>query len=937
MSFFSKQAFAEDEDDSDSDIDCEFGNAIFSTESHNAPSQTNHTINPPPITQPTQIKNEVTTTTNNKPIIHHQTQLSLLFGSDSDSDSDNNTILAPKPKPQIQPKPPPLPKTQKPPSLPQPQIQTQVQPLEFVLPSNHNPNPHSKRKRKKKRPKKKFNYNRPFNHANVIKNDWKFKAGIVSTKVNNKQCPQAHPRSELNIQQRNQYVTLKNKEILNEEEQKEYDALAQQVKSEQNTFKAWLENFYKGRDQRHADAKELTYFAQQQNTKELLELVKCLRFNCLSYYFISPNTLEQVEDIIGIKKAFMKQNYAPKYSIDVSQMKLEPIQTEQCHFEFLAHLKEGRTKIPRWRIEDKYLHRKYNDDTSMLDTLPPGLDVYSKTKANASSNVTPHVVYGPAVSVASDERVQEILNTNPNSKDISVVIDESVMSLLIDIDTKLEWKDSFMIPFTVKPNKDGHILFMDKPCLDHEWRARYCNQSYYKRVFRSYLAQNMMKNDMQKQEDGLNVNIEEMLAKQKEWNERMSSYSQNPHFIYSMWRLNGLHCLIRTQTYGQFASENSYATLKVDYLNPHKQAFIAHHKMKDEMRKDDAANSLRNAESALYGVERLTDSERLQWFMQTHIRPNNKLIVGRMQIPSRKLISCAVIDHKTLLTDHLEHVYLQTRYNQGLCLMERLFEYLLNHCVSAFENKQCLVAYNAQSNAINIFLEYEENNSDTSDQSLFDFHGYIDTMCGQVDLTKIDYIAPYSIVYRGVMMQCHIPDVSPPANAELPRPCQMFLFHGFCPKYHAEGEECEMPHYRTHVVSHCWEFALYGGHCERGVNCEWPHLRQQQLINKGYEMFHVRQLINYCQDYYKNGRCKNSQSRGTCNAVHSNEQQLMHEFHTKYKGKQMRKGQLLARARGLETKLQLAQHQKFPGQRKKRNRKRNQRKNNASQNNNTSL
>eukprot|EP01083_Nonionella_stella_P154158 496371_1 len=77
MSFFSKQAFAEDEDDSDSDIDCEFGNAIF--------SQTNHTIKPIQI-----IKNEVTTTTTNKPIVHHQIlgNISDIQSLDLDTEDD---------------------------------------------------------------------------------------------------------------------------------------------------------------------------------------------------------------------------------------------------------------------------------------------------------------------------------------------------------------------------------------------------------------------------------------------------------------------------------------------------------------------------------------------------------------------------------------------------------------------------------------------------------------------------------------------------------------------------------------------------------------------------------------------------------------------------------------------------------------------------------
>eukprot|EP01083_Nonionella_stella_P025312 69706_1 len=81
MSFFSKQAFAEDEDDSDSDIDCEFGNAIF--------SQTNHTIKPIQI-----IKNEVTTTTTNKPIVHHQIlgNISDIQSLDLDTEDDINDL-----------------------------------------------------------------------------------------------------------------------------------------------------------------------------------------------------------------------------------------------------------------------------------------------------------------------------------------------------------------------------------------------------------------------------------------------------------------------------------------------------------------------------------------------------------------------------------------------------------------------------------------------------------------------------------------------------------------------------------------------------------------------------------------------------------------------------------------------------------------------------
>merc|ERR1719474_296613 len=218
---------------------------------------------------------------------------------------------------------------------------------------------------------------------------------------------------------------------------------------------------------------------------------------------------------------------------------------------------------------------------------------------------------------------------------------------------------------------------------------------------------------------------------------------------------------------------------------------------------------------------------------------------------------------------------------------------------------------------------------DDGDLELFDFHGFIDEFCGDLSCfeeKEIEYIPPYPIMYRGTFSRCHIPDIAPPANAELPRPCQMFLFHGFCPKYFAannmsvaapkQNEKdqrqsgtvdgvtgCELPHYRTHILNHCWEYALYGGHCERGAECEWAHLRPQELLNRGLQMFHVRQLVNYCQDYYKTGTCKKSRSGGLCDRIHWNEQQLLEQFHTKYKRRQLNRGQLLEKGKQLEQNL----------------------------------
>lgn len=436
-----------------------------------------------------------------------------------------------------------------------------------------------------------------------------------------------------------------------------------------------------------------------------------------------------------------------------------------------------------------------------------------------------------------------------------------------------------------------------------------------------------------------------MLSKQKEWSDAMKEYSARPAFTYSMCRLNALHCVVRTQTYGQMTfsnlTSNCYATVKLDYLNQHKQTFISHH----DMKLDDNSNgsntsisptSLRTAERTLYGVERWTESERMRLYLQCQLRSNTRLLIGRVAVPSRKLMSINMVDPKTLLIDELEHIHLNRRYQNGLFLMERLFQWLLGS-PELKENVQYLLGYNADSDEMNIFskpIEPETNAlnpmSDSVDtepaeneMELFDFNGYIDEFCGDLNCfedPEVEYIAPYPIMYRGTFESCHIPDIAPPANAELPKPCQMFLFHGFCPKFFAanqgaaggqkeqvvdgQHEGCDLPHYRTHILNHCWEYALYGGHCERGAQCEWTHLRQQELLNKGMQMFHVRQLINYCQDYYKSGMCKKSRTGEVCHCIHWGEKQLLEEFHTKYKWKQLRKEQLLERGKHLELNLE---------------------------------
>lgn len=549
---------------------------------------------------------------------------------------------------------------------------------------------------------------------------------------------------------------------------------------------------------------------------------------------------------------------------------------------------------------------------------------------------SPHIFYKPSVVVSRDSIIDETLKKNPNSKDINVVLPESVMSLLIDIDGNNQWRKNFYIPFMLKPNpksSSGHnILFMDEPCLDHQWKRRYANHTYYCHVFRSYLAQQSMKHDMNDYEQHLDdMDIQKLLKRQNEWNELMKHQSNNPFFVYSMWKLNAFHCLIRTQIYGQ-SKQCCFGTVKLDYLNPNKQAFISHHNMKESSTDNNVSpHSLRHAESTLYGVEKLTDSERLQLFIQTSLRKNNRLIIGRMRIPSRKLISCNVIDHNTLLIDESEHVHLHNRYNNALYLIDALFKYLLNEC-QCDVNKQYVLVYNHHNDQINIFSQSKHDTiveDKNAKQQYLDFDAMIESL-GNLDPFSMEYIAPYSMSYRGVLSKCHIPNLAPPNTDTLPKPCHMFLFHGFCPIVHGDkektkeddkyevddGEEGHGEHYRTHILNHCWEYAL--NNCQRGKKCEWPHLRKQELIDKGYEMFHVRQLINYCQDYYKHGRCKNTQNGGRCDFVHFNESQLMLQFHTKYKDKQMKKYKLMEKALALQKNLELVQNNKFPGQQRRR-------------------
>ncbi len=115
--------------------------------------------------------------------------------------------------------------------------------IKYIIPS-------IQQKNKKYTPKHKFTYN------NQKEINWKMRAGIVSTKVMNKQIPQLFPKSQLNIQQRTKYVTLKNKlinnKILNEIELNEYNKLkinVINVINEQNIFKQWLFKFYMSKDE----------------------------------------------------------------------------------------------------------------------------------------------------------------------------------------------------------------------------------------------------------------------------------------------------------------------------------------------------------------------------------------------------------------------------------------------------------------------------------------------------------------------------------------------------------------------------------------------------------------------------------------------------------------------------------------------------------------
>ncbi len=424
-----------------------------------------------------------------------------------------------------------------------------------------------------------------------------------------------------------------------------------------------------------------------------------------------------------------------------------------------------------------------------------------------------------------------------------------------------------------------------------------------------------MKNDMKIYEENnnnKNGNIfETMLNKQSKYNKLFSEYNNCNNFIYSMWKLNDLHLLIRTKTFGQLIDCNNnkyncYATLKLDYLNQFKQAFITHHKMKSKG-KINNSESLRDMEYSLYGIERLIESERLKLYILNKLRINNKLIIGRMQIPSLKLLSINIIKYKTLLNDKIEHIYLENRYKNGLYLINKLFKYLLND-IKCNINKQYL-AYDSNTDSINIFQEIE-NKTNENEEELFSFHGFINKMCGIITIANDisisnEFILPYSILYHGIQLNInHIPNISPPTNSQLPKLCQMFLFHGLCPKQQLNNENniCEFEHYRTHTISHCWEYALFGGHCERGINCEWKHLKQNELIKKAYEMFHIRQLINYCQDYYRNNTCKNLQNDPNCYYEHFNKKQLNTQFNT-LKKKQMNKNQLIIKAIKLEKEL----------------------------------
>merc|ERR1712129_19798 len=117
-----------------------------------------------------------------------------------------------------------------------------------------------------------------------------------------------------------------------------------------------------------------------------------------------------------------------------------------------------------------------------------------------------------------------------------------------------------------------------------------------------------------------------------------------------------------------------------------------------------AKGSLREAEATMYGVERLTESERMRFYMQTQLRSNHKLIIGRVSMPSRKLMSVNLIDHNTLLVDETEHIYLHKRYQDALAIIDRLFAYLMNESDCAVD-KQYLLAYDHTSDSINIFCE----------------------------------------------------------------------------------------------------------------------------------------------------------------------------------------------------------------------------------------
>ena len=373
-------------------------------------------------------------------------------------------------------------------------------------------------------------------------------------------------------------------------------------------------------------------------------------------------------------------------------------------------------------------------------------------------------------------------------------------------------------------------------------------------------------------------------------------------------------------------------------------------------------------------IEKMTQSRRIKNYLKCFLRNNScNLILARMKIPNNKLVSCKMVeqnknDCKILLTDKNENLNLNSKLFASYQIVYRLFNYLLhnlkivksqNENISNNDNsnesdmitkKRFVFVYKRETDKIGIFGETQASNDDNSNNNdgngntgnnvnAFNLGDYAEQFTCQRDIDTIEFIEPYSVRYRGAA-HCHVASMFPPSEKQFPKVCPMFNYYGFCPKQQEyvlksrnlkRAQNCAHLHYRTHVFTSCWEYA-WNGQCDR-EQCEYVHLTQEELIEQGKHCFHIKQLIDYCQDYCKYGQCQsrlNTESgrggintmgiskKSQCFFIHLSESELKKRFNL-LKDSHLNDSQLITKGYKMQKQLFNNRQGKNKGKKKKQN------------------